>query len=53
MKPHGLVARDGEDAAAQGLTGSLPCSLTASNIWEISFEAPIFVTSVVFLQGGG
>lgn len=42
MKPHGLVARDGEDAAAQGLTGSLPCSLTASNIWEISFEAQIF-----------
>ena len=34
MKPHGLVARDGEDAVARGLTGSLPCSLAASNIWD-------------------
>lgn len=29
MKPHGLVVRDGEDAGAQGPTGSRPCSLTA------------------------
>lgn len=38
MKPHGLVGRDGEDAVAQGLTASLPCSLAASNIWGIFFR---------------
>lgn len=38
MKPHGLVVRDGEDAGAQGSTGSLSCSLTAPalGIWFYS-----------------
>lgn len=56
MKLHGLVVGAGGDTVAQGLTGSLPCSLTASNSWDLFiffFRLRFFVTSVIFLQGVG
>lgn len=50
MKPHELVARDGEDAAAQGLTGSLPCSLTA---WDFFFLGSDFCNKCSIFAGWG